>query len=620
MTVENLEIKVKTPGAKRAANNLNSVADALNNVQQAANSLTNANNAAGKGVQRVGAAAQKATKHTNGFASSLLRIAKYRVMRTIIKEITSAFSEGMKNAYAFSDAIATEGHRFAEALDSMSSSGLKMKNQLGSALISLLSAIMPLIISAINLITRLADALSQLFAAFTGGTYLKAIDVNKKWGDSATKAAKAAKEWKNQLLGFDEINRLEEPSNSGGSGGSNELDPSQMFTDSPLSDWAQKVRENLALIELTASGFLLALGCILLFSGANIPLGLALIAVGAIGFAKALKEDWSSVDPKIAKAVASVTAIVGGAVLAIGALLTFTGANIPLGIGMMLAGAAMIATSVAIHWNSIPSTVRNILAEILLIVGGALLALGIIITLATPSFSALGLGLIVAGAAALAGGVALNWENMPTKIKNVVSQIMLILGNALLVLGIILCLSGAGIPLGIGLIMAGAASIFGSYAMQSDTLIETVKGVCDTIWWIVTGLFQGIHDWIQNIIDGINIFLGKSKLAQKSETRAAEIEASGEIWNGMNYATGGFPTEGQLFIANEAGPELVGTMGGRNAVANQNEIVEGIRQGVFDAVMAANSNGERQVDVRVYLDSREIKIGQDRYNRAMGVV
>ena len=45
-------------------------------------------------------------------------------------------------------------------------------------------------------------------------------------------------------------------------------------------------------------------------------------------------------------------------------------------------------------------------------------------------------------------------------------------------------------------------------------------------------------------------------------------------------ASGGFPDEGQLFIAREAGPEMVGSMGGRTAVANNDQIVEGIASGV----------------------------------------
>lgn len=58
------------------------------------------------------------------------------------------------------------------------------------------------------------------------------------------------------------------------------------------------------------------------------------------------------------------------------------------------------------------------------------------------------------------------------------------------------------------------------------------------------------------------------------------------------YARGGFPTQGQLFVANEAGPEMVGRMGNRNAVANNNQIVEGIKNGVFEAVIDAfNASG-----------------------------
>ena len=64
---------------------------------------------------------------------------------------------------------------------------------------------------------------------------------------------------------------------------------------------------------------------------------------------------------------------------------------------------------------------------------------------------------------------------------------------------------------------------------------------------------------------------------------------------------------------------MVGTIGGHTAVANNDQIVEGIRQGVFEAVMAANSNGNNDVSVKVYLDSREIRTGQNRINRAMGV-
>ena len=584
---------------------------------QTEKALDSANKAAIRakyGVAEAAKEVEKAQSPLQTLMKSIGRIAFYRAIRSAIKAVTQAFSEGLQAAYAFSSGIEGEGNRFAAAMDSMKIAGSQMKGQLGSAFIGLLAAIEPIVVRILNLITALADAISQIFASFTGTTYLKSIQTPQKWAKAAGGAAKAAKEWKNQLLGFDEINRLNEPSDGGGGGGGTNPLEGFNFEDTPLDDWAKKIHDNLALIELAASGFALALGLILLFSGANIPLGLGLIALGVAGMAHALKEDWSSVDPKIAKAVADVAAVVGGALLAVGALLTFTGANIPLGLGLMLAGAASIATAVAINWKAIPTTVGSVVSEILMILGGALLALGVVIMFATPTFSPLGLGLIVAGAAALAGGVAINWNNMPQSIGDVVSRILIILGGALIVLGIILCLTGAGIPLGIGLIMAGAASLAGAYAINSGAIIQAVQDACNHIWGIVNGLFQGIHDWIQNVLDGISQFLSLSAIADRADKMAAD----GSIYL-QGFASGGFPSDGQLFVANEAGAEMVGSIGGRTAVANNDQIVEGIRQGVFEAVMAANNNGNNNVDVRVYLDSREIKAGQNRLNRAMGV-
>lgn len=53
------------------------------------------------------------------------------------------------------------------------------------------------------------------------------------------------------------------------------------------------------------------------------------------------------------------------------------------------------------------------------------------------------------------------------------------------------------------------------------------------------------------------------------------------------YAEGGVPARGQLFVANEAGPELVGNIGGRTAVANAVQIVEAVAKGVARAVRQA---------------------------------
>ena len=94
------------------------------------------------------------------------------------------------------------------------------------------------------------------------------------------------------------------------------------------------------------------------------------------------------------------------------------------------------------------------------------------------------------------------------------------------------------------------------------------------------------------------------------------------------YATGGFPDVGQLFIANEAGPELVGNIGNRTAVANQDQITSGIKQGVFEAVMAAMGNqGNRNQfsgDIIMQVGEEEIARvamrGQQKINRRMSPI
>lgn len=70
-------------------------------------------------------------------------------------------------------------------------------------------------------------------------------------------------------------------------------------------------------------------------------------------------------------------------------------------------------------------------------------------------------------------------------------------------------------------------------------------------------------------------------------------------YQGHGYASGGFPQTGEFFMARESGPELVGRMGSRNAVANNDQITEGIKGAVFEAMLDAFQAGgifERKSD------------------------
>jgi hypothetical protein len=67
------------------------------------------------------------------------------------------------------------------------------------------------------------------------------------------------------------------------------------------------------------------------------------------------------------------------------------------------------------------------------------------------------------------------------------------------------------------------------------------------------------------------------------------------------YKNGGFPDVGELFVAREAGPEMVGSIGGKTAVANNDQIVDSVSRGVYQAVVAAmgNSRGDQVVEAKV---------------------
>ena len=235
-------------------------------------------------------------------------------------------------------------------------------------------------------------------------------------------------------------------------------------------------------MEAYMSGALLAIGALLAFSGINIPLGLGLMAVGAVGLASALSVNWDTMPNNLKNALTRTMLILSGAALAIGAILTFAvPGHMALGIGLMIAGAAALGTAVALNWNSITEALNGPIGTVTAIISGALLALGAIIAFSSPAHLALGIGLMAAGAAGLATVVALNWGSIAEKLRGELGGIAAITSAALLALGIILLFSGAGAGLGIGLILAGAAGLATVVAVNWNFLTDKVKQVWSNI-------------------------------------------------------------------------------------------------------------------------------------------
>ena len=95
------------------------------------------------------------------------------------------------------------------------------------------------------------------------------------------------------------------------------------------------------------------------------------------------------------------------------------------------------------------------------------------------------------------------------------------------------------------------------------------------------------------------------------------------------YAMGGFPDAGQMFIAREAGPEMVGTIGNKSAVVNNDQIIAGISEGVSDANAEQNALLREEIsilrrlldkdtNVTAYVGTGSLISGLERKNRRDG--
>lgn len=183
----------------------------------------------------------------------------------------------------------------------------------------------------------------------------------------------------------------------------------------PSTDFSG-IKKAMGELEVYISGALLAIGAILAFTGVSVPLGIALMAIGAAGLASALSLDWDSMPPKVKTALTAVLLVLGGAALVVGAILAFSGVNLPLGIGLMLAGAAALGTAAALNWDSIKNFISGDTAVIMAIVGAALLVLGAILVFSGAGLP-LGIALIAAGAVGLVTPIALNWDALKDRIS-----------------------------------------------------------------------------------------------------------------------------------------------------------------------------------------------------------
>lgn len=240
-------IKVKN-GAEQASDGLRTIKDLATSAKTELGATAAVATETGNKIKQVGESAKSSSKGLGKFVESLKRIALYRFVRFILKQITTAIKEGIQNLVQYSKAIGgIDASRANATMSQFASIGMQVKNTVGAALMPVLKALTPVIQTLANWFIIAANAVNQFFAAISGAsTWSKAKEYAVDYADGLGKAAGAASDLKNAMLGIDELNVIS-PNAGGGGGGGGGLDYGSMFEEVPinqtLADLALKIKD-----------------------------------------------------------------------------------------------------------------------------------------------------------------------------------------------------------------------------------------------------------------------------------------------------------------------------------------------------------------------------------------
>lgn len=349
----------------------------------------------------------------------------------------------------------------------------ELKAALATAFQPLYEKIVPGLIVSMDVLTDAVNVLASALSAIFGSTLSKSAEAAKKLNEEAEameKLGNEAKKTGNNMAGFDEINTMSSKDSGAVAG---------MAFDRYTDEYKAKIQELTGVLV----GGLLAIGAFLAVTGLNIPLGVGMMIAGAATLYGAAQANGGSLPSELKKGLAECLTVVGGALLVIGVILAVLGFSLPIGIALMAAGATALVSAAVLDWGAMSKILREYTSEIIEI-SGLILVLGIILAFSGVALP-LGIALIAIGAAGMVATVAANWNSIVTALQGPLGAIVGVVGGALLVIGIILLFTGVGTPLGLGLILAGAAGLAAAIAPNWNFLKEKIQNVWNSItsWW-----------------------------------------------------------------------------------------------------------------------------------------
>lgn len=347
-------MQATAPAVKETKQALQETAPAATQAASAIKEVGRATSEAGnecKKVNPVVAGMNKAFKSVGKGIDRVGRMMSTMLIRTALKSLIKHFGESWAAAYEFSKHM---GGEFYQAVDKAKTLMMGASTSIVTAFAPAFQAMIPVINAVVNGIRYLCSAIQWLFSLLgMSSEFLGAsTDAINKYSGAAKGGGSATKDL---LASFDELNVIQSQGGGGGGGGGVGAYKNGMFSDI--------VSDEMAKLQLIVGESMLAIGLILACTG-HLGVGLGLMAVGAGAIAKTLVADWGQLSNDMQRELVGIMGIIGVSLLAIGAILAFSGANIPLGIGLMIAGAGNLYAAYKLNWDALKTQFASLIGKL----------------------------------------------------------------------------------------------------------------------------------------------------------------------------------------------------------------------------------------------------------------
>lgn len=515
-------------------------------------------------------------------------VAIARLARGILNAVINSTKTGIQDLYKWSQ---SHNGAFAKAIDSITQDFRYISDILGTIFGPFIEALAPVIRNIADAFAAAAEKANQFFAVLLGRNgYYRALRVAKQYAGL-----------QNQLLGFDELNVLKGDNGSGAGG----------FEDVALG--AFKELDFLGRMAMAGGYLQMGIGVIALALG-HPYVGIGLILSGLATQIAVKTQDGSDVTQKARGMLNTITLIGSGSSLAMGIILASSG-QLPLGIALIAAGAMGLTSAASLNWDAIVNAIKSPFGAILGFCSGMLLPLGAAVMATNLP---LGIALMAVGAAGLVTAVKLNWEAIVNWVRTTFAKVLTIVSELSVAAGAILMLCPTTLPLGIALMGAGFVGLAAASGLNPDLVLNTIQQTLDTITTKVgtflSDLLGKVWNAVINMAAWLDSVFGKGYNVQvdtpNGKKRVYVDPVSGFV---TYYAHGGTPTTGTLFYAGEAGPEVVTSFNNQSTVYNEDQLAgslsaanQSVVAAVYDmasAIVSAISQKSTGINVNDMLDA-----------------